>query len=281
MFSYKLLVRIFGAVYKHNLVSEDKLIPFRKLNKNYRSAINNNFSSFRTMHQTYNFIQDTLYFDATEYDGQVYKRRLLKKTLVDNKIKYAKIQLPWIDVWDIEEIGDQYVVEWKKLPEEYYTFLELYEKFPSTRARLYPISLIQGIIKNQYDYLENLIFTMDSPKDLSNIITFIPICYIKHFKQNPEDNEFIMMICYVNVVDSELENEFPAIHERFFSIELECDDLESNESHFEILENHLQYLTKNIKSGDETMLLPKNISTQLGSFENKFSKILSHQVFNI
>jgi len=281
MLGYKWLLKLFGFTSKYELISTQILVQHRMNNSDFQKSIDNNYSVFRNLHKSYSRIREYLEYDLSEYDNQYYKRQILQTSLKNNSETYFNMKIPVLESFEDPDMGIQCIVNYQKLPDSYYLFLSLYKEFPCTRVKLYPADWIQDMMVSNYDVLQSWVINMTNIHDLENIIMFIPICYAKHFKQNPEDDQYIMLVCFVNVVDSSLDDDFPFINDRYYTIKLNLDSLEDNDLHHNTLTNTLLNQTQLIKKGDETMLLPRNIATQLGSFDEKFGELIDIQVFNI
>jgi len=162
MLKYRTLLKLFSKVYKYDLISHKKLLQYRKVGYDWMDAINNNYSNLRIFHQTYQKIKDFLWYDKNEYDNFAYKRMMLGKIIRDNIDKYWGLKIPYIDIIPADsEIMDQYIVERCEMPDEYYILLHIYELWPSTRVRMYPVVSLHLILLS----LNNLkSFTVVSPK---------------------------------------------------------------------------------------------------------------------
>ena len=279
----KQLKKCFEFFYKHELLSNEQLYKYRKINRAFRDVINNTYPAIRTVSHTYDIILKILWYNKEEYDSDAYKRKLLMKSIQDNSSVYWNVKTSVIDA-QMTELGEQFFVEQQHFPNEYYTLLHLYKMFPSTRIRLYPADIMSAIAEEQYKWLEQIVMNMQSEADMDNLLTFVPICYSKHFRQKPDDDQYALVLCYVNVVDVLLESEFPFNHERYYLIELPLEDLENNVNHFLALRSHIQSLSESIHKANETgntMMLPRNIATVLRPFEDVFSELFARQKFNI
>jgi hypothetical protein len=238
------------------LVDLYELTKWRSVNVAWRDAINGQISRLRTVSLVYSICFDLLYYDRTIYNEFWYKRLMINQQIVSAKKKYLNIKLPVIRFTELD-LGDivipQFMVEWYNMPDEYYVLLSILEDYPSCIVKPLELNRLEAIVNKQFKWLEQIILTMQDDSALDKIVLFIPICSI-------ERDESINYICYANVIDTLLEDDFPHDQERFMI----TDDLAK-----------LDETTQLIKTSDETQYIPRNIASGLSSFAKLLIKNIS------
>lgn len=239
-----------------------RLIEYRAINRTWRSYIENSVSRIKTNSNTYSVILECISYDKTLYDAQWYQRKILLRQIEREYPIYLKLRLPAVSVYDAD-LGDaiyqQYAVADREFPDEYYILLYAFTLFPSSSIKVFPFLSLSKFLTTQSEWLEQLILHMLDATELDNIIQFIPIVYIK----NTTCSHYI---CYVNVVDSLIEEDFPTDSERFYMTTVKPD---------EDIYAILNQISLKIKQHDETIYLPKNVASELLSFEKLFIKLTS------
>jgi hypothetical protein len=232
------------------------LNPWRSLNREWKTAVESTNSRIRTMTITYSVLFELLNYDKTIYDENWYKRKMIGSRLKFDRVAYEAVLLPVISTDELD-LGDmilpQFLVEMRSMPDEYYILISILNDFPSPSIDLIELDSLMAIIKRQKSFLESIVLGMQNETELDNLITFVPIC-----KLIKDDR--VRYICYVNVIDTLLEEDFPMDQERFYL----TDSLEE-----------LFVLESNIRASVETRFIPRNIASELSSF----TKILIRNQF--
>lgn len=197
------------------------LMKMRMVSREWKLAIESLVSRIGTFSKVYNCCRNILWFDLLTYDQHHYKRLLLREVLDRLLIQYNNMVLPVINEYEYDLDGEslnQYSVGQAIMPDEYYIFLEAWGLYPSTTVHPIPLQILESILKNQFNWLEKLILSMDSQDDLKRLVTYCPMLY-----RIDEQKNIMKILCYVNVVDSDLELDFPIDSERFCVISCPID----------------------------------------------------------
>lgn len=262
-----------------------KLVSFRHLGSKWKKNIENNNNRLRLMNQSYKLINNTLSYDDTQYGPNSYKCKIIENYMTKNFDQYMELNTTIIDVvFNDELLINQYISSPIALSDEYYIFIYLYALYPSILIKPYPIDVMINIISYQQKWIEQRIINMVDESELNDILLFIPICYVKHFKQSKLDKQFIATLCYVNVADANLEEKFPSDYERYYIITIDIEDMENNNEHYQSLKNYINSMTTSIADSQNTQdvkYIPTNIATEFGSFDRNFIKLLNLQKFNL
>ena len=220
---------------------------WRSINREMRDTIEAQISRIRTISLVYNVCLELLQYDRTIYDEHWYKRQMISRKIKSERDRYLSIKVPVVTTCEID-LGDmilpQYVAEWRNMPDEYYVLLSVLEEFPSHLVTLLDSTVMHEIMQKQFKWLEQIILTMLDDTALDRILLFIPICSIIQ-------EETTSYICYVNVIDTLLEDDFPMDQERFLVI----DSLDK-----------IDEMTNMIRTSDETQYIPRNIASNLVAF---------------
>jgi hypothetical protein len=233
-----------------------ELTRWRNINTAWRDAISGQISRLRTVSLVYSTCFDLLSYDRTIYNEFWYKRRMINQQIVSAKEKYLAIKLPVIRFTELD-LGDmvipQYMAEWHNMPDEYYILLSILEDYPSCIVKPLELNMLNELVTKQFKWVEQIILTMQDDSALDKIVLFIPICSI-------ERDESINYICYANVIDTLLEDDFPPDQERFM---LAADLAKLDET------------TQLIRTSDETQYIPRNVASGLSSFVKILIKNIS------
>jgi hypothetical protein len=100
------------------------------------------------------------------------------------------------------------------MPEEYYIFIDIWRKYPSIDIHPIPFKILEGISRNQFKWLESKVINMVQSSDLKRLVSYCPILY------KFEGLCTLKVLCYVNVVDPQLESDFPIDSNRFCVIQV-------------------------------------------------------------
>jgi hypothetical protein len=226
------------------------------------------------------------------YDQYHYKRLIIKNSLIPQYPKYNELRIPFINFcymdFDNEEDDNTpkekiYFIDELNIPFEFYIFLEEYLNNPTVYVRLYPPEIIR---KNISDQKNNLRGYMSKSIELYKVIFLIPLCYSKHYRIHFKDKQYITILCYINVIDKELEFSFPDLSERYISLIIEMNDLENNELHFDKIQQYLSDISKSILSDNvedkiTDFYYPQDIAQHSQSFEKCFDVLIRNQKFNL
>jgi hypothetical protein len=229
----------------------------RSINRHWRDTVEAQVSRIRTLSLVFGVCTELLQYDRTIYDELWYKRQMISRQLALDKEQYLRLTQPIITIEELD-LGDmvipQYVVERTAMPDEYYVLLHILEEYPSSIVKMIDVARLTNIIDKQYAWLEQIILTMQDDTALDRILLFLPICSIEHEDQT-------CYICYVNVIDSLLEDDFPMDQERFIMMD-RLDGLDEK--------------TNLIRTSDETQYIPRNIASDLTSFTKLMIKNIMH-----
>lgn len=230
---------------------------WRAISRSMRDTVEAQISRIRTMSLVFGVCIELLQYDRAIYDELWYKRQMISREIAEYKERYLNITLPIIRIDELD-LGDmvipQYVVERHSMPDEYYILLRVLEEYPSCLVKPVDVNILEEIMQKQFKWLEQIILSMIDDTALDRILLFVPICSIAHEDQ-------ISYICYVNVIDSLLEDDFPMDQDRFTKVDsLSC----------------LDELTHLIRMSDETAYIPRNIASDLTSFAKLMVKNISH-----
>ena len=239
------------------LVDVYDFVGYRSINRTWRDVIEAQISRIRTLSLVFGVCTELLQYDRNIYDELWYKRQMISRQLLTEKEQYLSLKQPIITIDELD-LGDmiipQYVVQQHAMPDEYYILLKILEEYPSCSIKMVDIGILTEILRKQFAWLEQIILTMQDDTALDRILLFLPICLIKH-------EDCLRYICYVNVIDSLLEDDFPMDQERFVMVD-SLDELDEK--------------TNLIRTSDETQYIPRNIASDLTSFTKLMIKNIMH-----
>lgn len=229
------------------LIDVYDLNRLRPINRNWRDVVEAQVSRIRTMSLVYTVCLELLSYNRAVYDEHWYRRQMISRQLELEHAAYDSIRVPVVET-DVLDLGDmiipQYVVNWRNMPDEYYILIHLLREFPSPTIKLIDPDTMSKIAVHQYQWLEQIVLTMQDDTALDRIILFVPVCMI-----NKDDQT--IYVCYCNVIDTLFEDDFPMDQERF----LQFDSLDK-----------LQEFTDKVRYSDETNYIPRNVASGLTSF---------------
>lgn len=186
-----------------------------------------------------NQLRDRLTYDKSIYDSAYSKRSVIRKTIESEFSSWKKINLPYIEwyEYDLDSSDEPDIMEvlCEEMPPEFWIFFEEYRQFPSVLVKLYPPDTILKILDLHTRAFRSRILN-DEP--IENTVCYIPICYSKHFAFKGDQN-YINVLCFVCVIDPDLEDHLPEENERYYVFELDLDNLEDKCIHFDELEKKL------------------------------------------
>lgn len=279
-------------IIKRNLISTINLLEFRKICKQWKYIIENESSIINRL-LTYKIeINKKLFYNKTNYDQYHYKRIIIKNILIPLFPQYQKIKIPFINSYymdlDDMEIQDKvYFIGDENIPIEFSIFLQEYYNSPTVYIRIYPPNIIEkNIIEHKNKLRERIINMKIDKPDLYGIIFLVPLCYSKHYRSHYKDKQFINILCYINIIDKDLESDFPETYERYIVLNIELNDLENNELHYDTLFKYLMDISKSIISNDPQNKLkdyyyPQDLAYNAQSFEKCFDVLIQNQKFNL
>jgi hypothetical protein len=186
----------------------------RALCKNWhdRIAIQPRVSALIQKHKK---IFDLLNYDREVYDEFYYTRIIMKNTFDEIKHDYDKFEIPRIEMMrsDLDENELISYITVFDVPVDIKIFF--YEFFQNINIiiSLYPANEIKKIIMKQSDFLRNILYKGN--ESMRFTVLFTPFCWSKHVKNNIRDSNYFNVLCYCNVVDLEIESEFPDSDERY------------------------------------------------------------------
>lgn len=254
------------------------LMQYKSINRNWKTYIEHAVSRIKTNSLTYNVILECINYDKAIYDASWYKRKMLLASAEREYPQYITLQLPAVSIYDAD-LGDaiyqQYTISNMRFPDEYYILLYLMKVYPNTNIKLIPYQTLAQYLTTQSEWLEQIILHMLDDTELDNIVLFTPLCYTTI-------GETTYYICYANVIDSLIENDFPVDSDRFYIIACGADAPHANTTvlpdtasvgAIETLDTKLWDLSLKIKQHDETKFLPKNIASELSSFAKLFIQL--------
>ena len=263
----------------HGLVGITKLLQWRLLGSTWKDNIENQHS-VRSVLDFRNKLQQILYVNPDIYDENYYKRQVLRMELIEEVKQYRELTIPTI-TWclsDFEEdnSGEKiYFVSARAAPREFRLFAQIYCHTPNIKIRVYPHKIISKIHLEQSSMIGEYVQNTRG----SNIMLFTPLCYAKHYRKNLKDRQYITVLCFVNVIDADLDQDFPDEDERFTTITLDVNDLDNNEQHFRNLTVRLGRITQSIMSQDskkkiKEYMYPQNIAEKCQTFDKCLEDVI-------
>lgn len=279
-------------VIKRNLLSPNKLFEFRTLCSKWKQTIEYESSEVERLLKYQQEIVKKLFYDTNTYDQYHYKRKIIKNTLIPWFPKYKELQIPFInscymDLDFDDEPEKVYIVCEENIPNEFRIFIQEYYNSPTVYVKLYPPEIIKKSIMEHKNKLRDYLINMSDGKlELYGRIFLVPLCYSKHYKIHYKDKQFVNILCFINVVDKELESDFPEMHERYIVLTIELEDLENNEFHYELLQKYLMSISKSIVSDNSQDKIPdyyypQDVAQNAQSFDKCFDLLIQNQKFNL
>lgn len=195
------------------------LMKFRKVSRVWERHIESLVPRINTFTKVYRVCLESLYYDKSVYDQHYYERKLLGEL----SEKYDEVSLPVINMDELQlddEIILQYMVGRMAMPDEYHVFMRVYREYPSSIIRPVPIDVLIGVLESQLRVVSDLVMSAIDDASVSNLVTYCPICYSIDKDNFASETKLMHVLCYVNVVDKNLEIDFPIDSERFCIIDI-------------------------------------------------------------
>src|SRR5271170_2075457 len=271
-------------IVKKNILTTIKLLDLRKLCKSWKLSIESESDDVNRILNYKKIITQKLKYDKNIYNADYYKRIIIKNTLNPLFPMYEQIKITTVNIcyMDIDEDNDiNYFVGEDDLPYEFKIFLQEYNINPTIYVRIYNPQIIIKTIADHKNIIRDKIINSDlSQPNLCRIIFLVPLCYSKHYRVHYKDNQFINVLCFVNIIDNELKNIFP--DERYVVISIEVDNLEDNEVHCFTMQKYLLSIYKSIVSDDPQDKIaeycyPQDLANCLQSFDKCFDNLIQNQ----
>jgi hypothetical protein len=182
-----------------------------------------------------------LYYDEGIYDAHHYTRLILRQEYRELRSAYPRLSIPQL----FRELSDLVDDEWMVmvvpalLPLDVRAFMHTYLQRTHHLLRLYPPGYLGEIAAAQSSYLRKRLSGENS--SLQGLVLYYPICYSSYSPN--DDTSRVQVVCYANVIDEELEREYPPSQERYLNITL---NLPSSDwkTHSQELPKFLQELTE-------------------------------------
>lgn len=280
-------------IIKKNLVSVTKLLQMRTLSRQMGVSIENESFDVKRLLKFYKEITQKLCYDSKVYDQYYYRRLVIQNNILQIFQKYKEITIPSISscYTDLDDNDDDfqekmYFVNEEPIPIEFNIFLHEYKKSPSVHVRPYPPELIQQIILKQRENIRRFLINMGEKLDLHGISYLVPLCYSKHYPSHYRDGQYINVLCYINLIDKELEPEFPEPCERYITFIVEMDDLDNVNNHYLAIKKFLNKISRSVSTSDSASKVneyyyPQDLARSAQSFEKCFDILIQNQNFNL
>jgi hypothetical protein len=201
------------------------LMRYRQTSKDWKNHIESLIPRINTFTRVYSTVCNILAFDKSQYDQYHYERMLLKSKIEADGV----LTMPVInteELWlDETEFLDQFVVGHVSMPDEYHIFMNLWREFPSTTIRPVPLWIMRDILDVQHKKVEVYVLDAFDDTSIANIVTYLPIVYSTDAERFDDEPRYMHVLCYINVVDKNLETDFPVDSERFCIIDVQIDNL--------------------------------------------------------
>lgn len=271
-----------------SLVTIDQLLEWRAINKAWKQAIETRSFDVKAFLELQGRVRQLLYYDPNIYDKYSYRRSMLKTEFQGYLPLYYEIGIPAIE-WCREDLdGDSeeviYYIAERSLPSEYFILLYEYMANPSVRIRLYPPEVIKNVTKVQIDYIRTTSASRVGQFQSSKIILLNPMGYSKHYRVGLRDRQYVTILCYVNILDSDLLADFP--DERFLTLTIDLADLDNKEEHYKKITDLCLRITKSLLSESPKdkipeYIYPQNIAESCQSLDRCLEVLLENQNFNL
>jgi hypothetical protein len=275
-----------------SLITSQKLLEWRAINKDWKTAIEQEAVDVKHILQLQSRIHKILYYDPEIYDKYTYRRNMLKREINVMYDKYHELTIPTIG-WCVEDLdldSDEpekvYYVDSQGLPSEYYILLSEYAKSPSILVRLYAPEMLEQLSKSQTNFVRGTSAAVSGQFQASKLILLHPIAYTKHYRTSLKDKQYVAVVCYVNLLDEDLNNDFPDEMERYLVLTVDLQDLDDKEEHYKkvsemCLKITRSLITNNPKEKISEYIYPQNIAEDCQPLDRCLETILEHQKFNL
>jgi hypothetical protein len=159
--------------------------------------------------------QDKLYYDEDLYDAKRYTRLIVQRELDVLQNDYLALGIPQIETCISDLDGEEMsVVTMHNFPLEIRAFMCAYLRTPHMQVHLYRPQIMTIIYEAQVKFLREK-FTKS---DASGVVLLSPLCYSEYMNYK---KSYHNVLCYVNVIDKALEEEYPHDSERYIVLELQ------------------------------------------------------------
>lgn len=226
----------------NKVFSIQKLLLLRKLSKSFKNIIESN-DEINKIIEYKKMIQAKLFYDKNIYDQYSYLRITIKNNLKDKYKNYKSIQIPYINNCQDDFESDKliYFVDKMSISIEFIIFVYEYIQNPAIYINLISYENINSINILHEKEIRNYITNNYEPYGL---ILFLPLIYIKTENHNEKS---IKVLCYVNVIDQEIENSFPDESERYIVFTIETKDNDA----FDVIKKYIESITKSLISNNQ------------------------------
>lgn len=278
-------------VIKKNLLTDAKLFDLRKLCKSWKNTIETESDDVQHILKYQLSMRDKLKYDKEIYDQHHYKRQIIKNILEPLLPKYHELKIPFIDscYMDLDFIDPAesekcYYVGEHSIPYEFMVFLREYYDSPTVYVKIYTPEIIKKVITDHKNKLREYLCLYTEKPELYGIIFLVPLCYSKHYREHYKDKQFLNILCYINLIDKNLADDFP--DEKYIVLTVDIDDLEDNDAHYSIMQKYLASITKSITSDKvqdkiADYYYPQDLAQNAQSFDKCFENLIRNQKFNL
>lgn len=182
--------------------------------------------------------ESVLSYDTTIYDAYSCKREMIREKF--NLKSYKDIYyFKLVKAKDtLAKNAEIQVLNFVKLPNEFYEFLDAFYKYPHPYIHVYTAHELQF-----YIHAQNV--AIMQPGQLQQLMYFIPIASFHHHITKWDDSEYLHILFYVNIVDFDV-----TPNSQFVIKKVPCDHILSQDE----LLNYIQLLTTSTVGDDLSKL---------------------------
>jgi hypothetical protein len=251
---------------------ENLLLACRGVCKSWNKYILS-LDAFREWDEKQKEIRKLLLYDDKVYDENYYRRLVLQNSLQGQDQVFKKTTMPGVQFCfsDLDEETMLFIVD-KSIPLDVRIFFCEYFRRPNVIVSLYPANFIKSVSSQQASYLRQKLL-IDTT--LSGVLLFTPLCYSKHYRVNLKDKQYVNVLCYTNIIDLNLESEFPAMDERFVVFEIPVSNMDGEE-HFTEIQEFLSFKTEELIDADI-----HEITQNVQSIVHGFETLLENHYHNL
>jgi hypothetical protein len=183
-------------------------------------------------------IRNIIKHNTDVYDNFTYKRKILKTVFSPTLQLYKNLNVPYItcsyseDDLDEDEPNSIYLIYYiaeKRLPNELLIFLSEYEKTPDPRVNVFQPEYITRFIRKATQELNKLKLYTSSKPQYTNMVFLIPVCYSKHYKHVHKDANYVSVLCYVHIIDTEIEDKLVNKSNRYIILHIGLKNLDETQ----------------------------------------------------